>query len=232
MLFVVVLVGLSVVLILTYDALDEAVIVLDEPGVRSEGNVILLSASEAVGNVVFYPGGLVQAEAYLVAGYRLKAAGFNVYIVKMPLNLAVLNNDAFDAIYERYESDLPWVVVGHSLGGAMIPYGNVDKMNGIVLLAAYFAEGIDFSELDIPVLSITATEDGVFDFSRYEVFKDQLPGDAVYRSIEDGNHAHFGYYGAQRGDNDSQITRSQQHDIYVDWIIDFVESRVLKEVTK
>lgn len=217
------LIGLMVFMILTHQAMDEAASITEHDNVYEEDNVIIVEADEPIANMVFYPGALVESEAYLVMADMLSVEGITVYIVEMPLNLSILNPDAFEAIYETYPSDLPWYLGGHSLGGAMTSRNTMEHIEGLILVAAYIDVAYDLSDEDITVLSITASEDEVLDRVSFEDAKPYLPDNTIYREIDGGNHANFAYYGLQRGDGENTISRHAQHLIYTRYIIDFVK---------
>ena len=46
-------------------------------------------------------------------------------LVKMPCNLAVLDRNAADSIPERFSEVTDWYIGGHSLGGAMAAWINL-----------------------------------------------------------------------------------------------------------
>ncbi len=192
--------------------------------VEETSDAYIIYAEEPVANLVFYPGGLVEAESYLYLADLLAQEGVNVWITKMPLNLAILNRFAFLDVYE--DNDLPWFIAGHSLGGASATYvvdEHDDLLEGLILLAAYPPSSVDLSSKEKPVLSITASRDGVIDLEAFEDRKALLPSDTIYREIDGGNHAFFGYYGSQRGDNAASITVHEQHQETVSVIIAFIK---------
>ena len=158
--------------------------------------------------LVFYPGGLVHHEAYAPPLRRIAEQGITVALVSMPSDLAVLAPNRADEVLEEVPAD-QWVIAGHSLGGAMAASYAEDPpetLVGLALWAAYPAGGKDLSDGGLAVLSITATEDGVLDWAKYEERRVLLPADATYVSIEGGNHAGFGDYGAQKGDGVATIS--------------------------
>ena len=68
--------------------------------------------------VIFYQGAFVENTSYSVWAKKLATAGFSVYLLHTPLNLAVLHQNAALEIIE--ENQLTKVVIGgHSLGGVM-----------------------------------------------------------------------------------------------------------------
>jgi pimeloyl-ACP methyl ester carboxylesterase len=106
-----------------------------------------------------------------------------------------------------------WVVGGHSLGGAMAAsylYNTGTNEDGLVLWASYPAGNDNLADRTIPVASIYATNDGVATPDDVLAGRPQLPPDTVFVPIEGGNHAQFGDYGPQPGDNPATISAAEQ----------------------
>lgn len=64
--------------------------------------------------------------------------------------------------------------------------------------------------------SIFGTLDGLTTVNDIEESRVRLPADAAFVAVEGGNHAYFGWYGDQRGDNPATIPREQQQQIVVE----------------
>ncbi|OAB44955.1 alpha/beta hydrolase [Paenibacillus antarcticus] len=163
-------------------------------------------------NVILYPGALVEPESYAPMAKELATQGHRTYIVKMPLNLAVLGGDRADAILTK-EPNETFVIGGHSLGGVMASRyaaNHSDRFAGVFFLASYPDSKGSLLATDLSVLSLTGSDDGVLKKDTYESSKSYLPQDAEYFAIEGGNHAQFGSYGAQKGDNPARITPEVQ----------------------
>lgn len=163
---------------------------------------------------IFYPGGRVLADAYAPLGQMIADEGYLVVFVPMPLNLAVFNVDGADAVMEAYPEINHWVIGGHSLGGAMAAryaYTHPDAVDGVVLMAAFPETQLDFNGRDLAVASIYGSVDGLATVEEVEASKSLLPEGAIFILIEGGNHAQFGWYGAQAGDNDATISRNEQY---------------------
>lgn len=176
--------------------------------------------------IIFYPGGLVSPEAYAPLCFNLAEEGYEVFLTKMPLNLAVFKINAAEKIINEYNFN-KWVIMGHSLGGAMAAkfiYDHPNLLFGLVLLASYPAESNDLSNYNIKVLSIHGELDGLATKEKIEKYKDLLPNDTKYVMINGGNHSNFGYYGFQKGDNKSTINRDEQQKIIIKEILLFLES--------
>ena len=151
---------------------------------------------------IFYPGGLVPAEAYAPALREIAAAGHLVVAPSMPLNLAVLAPGSAEEIIESYPRIEHWAIGGHSLGGSMaIQFiRSTDKyVDGLVLWAAYPGEEVDIAAYDLHAVSIYGTRDGLVDQEEIDRSRRQLPAGTIFIPIEGGNHAQFGSYGAQEG---------------------------------
>jgi surfactin synthase thioesterase subunit len=168
--------------------------------------------------VIYYPGGLVEASAYIPFGIALTAFHVDVYILKMPLNIAFLGlHKGLDVIKE---STLPVYLMGHSLGGvamSMVYDTYQDDVDGLIYLASYPAN--DLSDVETKVLSIYGTQDNILDMEAYVDAKTLLPSHTAYHVIAGGNHAYFGNYGFQKGDGEACITRLEQQKSTIDAII-------------
>ena len=162
---------------------------------------------------IFYPGGRVNYLSYAPYAHAIAAQGYLVVIVRMPLNFAFLGANAASDVIAAYPNVSDWAIGGHSLGGSMAAqyaHDNPDKISGLVLLASYPASNIDLSELDLSVLTIHGSNDGLVSVKEVDDSLQQLPSDTVRVEIGGGNHAQFGWYGEQSGDNPASIGRDQQ----------------------
>ncbi len=65
------------------------------------------------------------------------------------------------------------------------------------------------------VLSLYGTADGVLNFEKYEAAKINYPDAFEEVKIEGGNHAGFGYYGEQKKDKTSKISKEEQQELTV-----------------
>ena len=163
-------------------------------------------------SLILYPGGRVQAESYAPLARLLADEGYRVFLAKMPFNLAVLDVERANRLFKNFPDDV-FVIGGHSLGGAMAAQFAAEypeRIVGVYLLGAYPDHRGDLSETELPVLSLLGSRDGLVDREKYELGKTYLPEDAVYLSIEGGNHAQFGSYGEQPGDGKALIAPQDQ----------------------
>jgi hypothetical protein len=181
--------------------------------------------------VIFYPGGRVDYRSYAPDARAMAAQGYLVVIPKMPLNMAFFDSSRADDVMQAFPEVKRWAVGGHSLGGAMAAhYAAVrlsahradantaaqplipDPLAGLFLWAAYPAEKDDLSSYPLSVVVVYGTRDGVATPEEVLGGKPLLPAAAEWAPVEGGNHAQFGWYGDQPGDNPAQISRQQQTD--------------------
>ena len=163
--------------------------------------------------IIFYPGGKVEYTAYAPLMKELAREGVFCVLVKMPFNLAVFDINAADDVIEEYTNITEWYVGGHSLGGSMAAsYAskNADKLEGLILLAAFSTADLNDSGLN--VMQITAREDEILwdDMEEVKKYQPNLPDDFKQLCIEGGCHAYFGSYGEQKGDGKPWITPDEQ----------------------
>lgn len=214
----------------TYQPMDEAFLAMEQDNVTIENRVIVIEPkAEVLANLVFYQGGLVKTESYAVLGQLLAKEGFRVFIPKMLGNLAITNTNAFDPIFERYDDGKPWYIGGHSLGGAsagIFVANNRDNIAGLFFLGAYPSDASDLTTLQVPVISITASNDEILNIEKFNSTQTLLPDATIFAVIEGGNHSNFGYYGFQKGDGESQIMREVQHEQVVKLLRDVFLSTV------
>jgi dienelactone hydrolase len=131
----------------------------------------------------------------------------------MPLNLAVLGPNTANDIINAFPQIDSWAIGGHSLGGSMAAQytrDNPSKIKGLVLWAAYPASGTDLSSLSVSVVTIHGTNDGLVSEAQIQGSLKLLPSTTTRLEMNGGNHAQFGYYGEQSGDNPATISREMQ----------------------
>ncbi len=144
----------------------------------------------------------------------------------MPLNLAVFGvGTANDAIV-HYPNITSWAIGGHSLGGTMaaqFAFENPSKIRGLVLWAAYPASGTDLSKSNLFVTTIHGSNDGLVSTAQIDDSLKLLPSSTVRVEMAGGNHAQFGWYGDQAGDNAATITREAQQNLTVTATVQLLE---------
>lgn len=176
--------------------------------------VILDPTTPGDTGLIFYPGGKVQAEAYMPLLDRLRDNGITCILVKMPFNLAVFNKNGGEAGFAARPQITHWFIGGHSLGGVMassFAVDHPDQIQGVVLLGAYVYGGWSPDK----ALTIYGSKDQVLDKTKIDYTTNVLV-------IKGGNHAGYGNYGKQKGDGTATISKSEQQRITVEAILEFI----------
>lgn len=215
------------------DALPEARTALDSTSLvqvdeHRRGYVFQpLTDVQSIG-LILYPGALVEAAAYAPLAMKLAEEGYPVALPRFPLRLAVLApNRAMTFIDSSDVAVEEWVIAGHSLGGAMaarfVKRNAPDAVLGLALLAAFPADSDDLSGREnLNVVSIFGSRDGVSEPEEVLSAAPLLPERTAFIEIAGGNHAQFGFYGPQRGDNQATISREAQQASLVEALAGFL----------
>jgi len=162
---------------------------------------------------IIYPGAKVLPESYAPTAHAIAEEGYLVVIVPMPLNFAIFNITGADGVIASFPNIETWAIGGHSLGGAMAAwyaYDNPEKMSGLVLWASYPDASKSLAETNLQVTSIYGALDGLATPNTVLGSADYLPTNTTFVEIVGGNHANFGWYGDQPGDNPATISRESQ----------------------
>ena len=133
--------------------------------------------------------------------------------IQEQLALAVFAPNRAEAVIAAYPEIHRWAIGGHSLGGAMAArfvYQHPGAIQGLVLWAAYPASSDDLSRRSLKVVSIVGSQDGLGTDQGVDSTRRLLPQSTRFIIIDGGNHAQFGWYGAQPGDAEAAITRIDQ----------------------
>ena len=183
---------------------------------------------------IFVPGGLVDPHAYISLMQIIADEGIDVFILKSEANLSIIEISKPLKLKKEIEHIENWFIGGHSLGGISsqaLVHNNSDAFEGLILLGVYPSEPYTLAEWDKHVLSIFSDQDQLstpeeveenkaflptaFDIVDPSDFEYLLINDPVtfYYLIEGGNHAQFGDYGFQKGDGESSISRTEQHQL-------------------
>ena len=172
--------------------------------------------------IIFYPGGKVEETAYAPILLELAENGYEVYLVKMPMKLAVFGMNRAETIMEEATHITKWTMMGHSLGGAMAASFSAEhdeQVDKLVLLAAYSTE--DLTNKEIEVYSFYGTEDNVLNMEKYKEYYNNLPEDVVEEVIEGGNHSGYAYYGEQDKDGEASISKEEQQECVLDVLLQY-----------
>ncbi len=173
---------------------------------------------------IFYPGGLVDVEAYGNLMDALSKQGILCILLEMPANLAIFDMQASKGIQEQYPDIQHWYIAGHSLGGVMASQyvsNNAEDFDGLILLASYSTK--DLFQTHLKVCSILASNDTVLNRENYEKAKSKYPTTFEEHTIQGGCHAYFGNYGAQKKDGIPTISYEDQLEQTVQIILTFMK---------
>lgn len=167
--------------------------------------------TSATTGLIIYPGAKVEPEAYAPLANKIAQAGYEVIITPMPLNFAIFDSNAADEVISKFPNIKNWVISGHSLGGVMAAKYASENSNikGVIFYASY-PQGDELKDSNIEVTSIYGSLDGVANLDKIIGSKDLLPTSTTFVEIIGGNHAQFGSYGDQSGDNAAEISVDEQ----------------------
>ncbi|MGX7148876.1 alpha/beta hydrolase [Enterococcus ureasiticus] len=220
-----VLVGLFYIKTITYTPTTMALEASQKA--TDENDVLYFKGKEENPALIFYQGALVESASYSIWAEKVAEAGFSVYLVKQPLNLAVLGqNKAEQVIRSNHLTN--YVIGGHSLGGVMASRfaaeQDNDDLKGVFFLASYPDEKGSLSKFKGQVLSLTGSKDGVLNWQAYDQAKKYLPEQTVFEEIKGGNHAGFGSYGEQKGDKPAGINNDEQQQEVANLLINWLKT--------
>lgn len=175
----------------------------------AEGIVMTPADGESSQGLVFIPGAKVQAEAYVAMLQDLVAEDDITVVITRPwLNLAFFDLRGIDSFTSAAPGIDTWMVGGHSLGGVRACM-LAPSADALVLFASYCAT--DLSATDLPVLSLSASEDGLSTPQDIENAGHLLPAHAQLVEIDGASHASFGDYGPQAGDGTPTLSDAEVH---------------------
>lgn len=179
--------------------------------------------------VFFYPGALVDPDAYAPLCRKIAENGHRVLLVHMPWRLTTKGYTKIKELNLLADTTRQYILAGHSQGGKMAAqfvYENPNGIDKLILLGTTHPRDIDLSAFQIPVLKIYGSNDGVAKPDKVTANKPKLPSTTKFVRIEGANHSQFGYYGHQLGDNGAGITRVKQQELVLKHILDFISRPV------
>ena len=193
---------------------DDRITITDD----SAAIVMAPSAGESTVGLVFIPGAKVDPWGYAATLSGLVADDeMTVVITKPWLNLAFFDLRGLSSFTDLAPGVTTWMVGGHSLGGVRSCQLAADA-DALVLFASYCAT--DVSSTDLPVLSLSGSEDGLSTPEKIAEARHLLPADAEMVEIPGASHASFGAYGPQAGDGTPTATAADVDAIITEQIGD------------
>jgi len=165
--------------------------------------------------VILYPGASCDVRGYAPVLREVAAQGFLVVNVDMPFDFSIFAPKRALEVREAFPEIERWVLVGHSMGGAMAAqfvHDHPDAIQGLVMWDSYPPGAADLSSRDLPVWNIhRATPDGAPPES-FAARRPLYPVDSQWVAIAGGNHMNFGSFdgGAYVEQWEATISRSDQ----------------------
>ena len=220
---------------MSYQPGDTAAAALEDTGsvkVTETEEYILFDGAGTEDALVFYPGARVEEAAYSPLMMRLAENGTDCFLCRMKYNFAMLDAEAAEDVRAAAgnNSYRHWYLGGHSLGGVtaagLVAQDEADDetsdWDGIVLLASY-----PTAPITVPAILIYGTNDGIVEPEEYGRIRENglWPEDFTEVRLEGGNHAQFGDYGEQNGDNKAELLFDEQLDQTVAAITEWIEAR-------
>jgi hypothetical protein len=191
----------------------------------------VIEPADGAGDVglVFIPGARVDPTAYLwkLSGV-VAESGATVVITEPTLNLAFFDTRPLSAFTADAPDVTEWYVGGHSLGGVracQLAGAGTDAaadppVAGVVLFGSYCAN--DLSDTDLRMLSLVGERDGLSTPEKVADAAHLLPPTAETVMLPGANHAAFGDYGPQPGDDTATATDEETRDRITDAVAGFL----------
>jgi pimeloyl-ACP methyl ester carboxylesterase len=167
--------------------------------------------------LVFFPGSLVDPEAYAPFLRSVAEAGHPAVLVKLPLRGYATEAAYIEGAYRARKilEAGSWMIGGHSKGGFFAAEftgrnPGAGGARGLILVGTTHPRDRDLSGLAIPVTKILATRDGIAPLERARANAARLPPGTEWVLIRGGNHSQFAHCGFLFGDRFATISRDQQ----------------------
>jgi len=183
---------------------------------------------------IFLPGAFVDPHAYAPMSHALAENGFSTVILKLPFRAALFAAQEAQVHMQilnliQQAPAQTWVLGGHSRGGGIAARFAAKQpalLDSLVLMGTSLPKAVedDLSVLPLQVVKLYGTRDGLASEAEVLANRRYLPPDARMIRIEGGNHAQFGWYSFQLGDQTASITRAEQQQVILTTLLDlFVE---------
>lgn len=183
--------------------------------VEARDNRVIMSPTQDPDSVgmLYFPGARVDPYSYLYPLVDIAAEGTTVVIVDPLFNMALVDTRGVAELTGDLPEVAEWVLAGHSLGGVKACLeASHPSVTHLVLFASYCAT--DISSLDIDVLQVVGSQDGLLDDDlRVEALRLLPTGEETILVIPGANHADFGTYGPQPGDGPSSYSDEEMRAI-------------------
>lgn len=180
---------------------------------ESADGVVLAPKNPSGVGLVYLAGARVDPAAYADKLSGIADAGVTVVIARPTLNFAIFELrplSTFEGLAGG-SGVRSWYVGGHSLGGVRACQYAADAAAGSVAGVIFFGSycAADLSRSDLPVLTLSGSRDGLSTPAKIADAAHLLPSDARLVTLPGADHAQFGDYGAQPGDNLASASDAQ-----------------------
>jgi hypothetical protein len=193
---------------------------------QSRDYFLFTPVKESKDVVIFYPGAMVDPKAYVPICRKISDNNIKVYLIKMPWRLASKGYNIPKQLRLFTDTTKTYILAGHSQGAKMAAqfvYENPALIDKLVLIGTTHPRDLSLAHSKIPIMKIYSSKDGVANEKGVMDNKSKLPATAKFVKIEGANHAQFGYYGFQLGDNPATISREQQQTETLKQVIEFIK---------
>ncbi len=206
------------------DAAPEAIAALasDEDVTVTDSPYLMLKPArqpEKMG-VIFYPGAYVDVRGYATTLRPVAAAGYRVVVVAMPMDVAIFGLNRALEVQAANPEIRRWVLVGHSLGGAMaatFASMHPNALDGLIIWDSYPPGSASLANYSKPVWHIhRATPDGKPP-ATFSERRNLFPANSQWLPIRGGIHMYFGSFsgGGYQEDWAPSITRDAEHQLVI-----------------
>ncbi|MFP7732611.1 alpha/beta hydrolase [Priestia aryabhattai] len=207
---------------------------VDEKKVVKKGGYYVFKPEankEIKAGYIIYQGAKVEPLAYGYYTQQIANEGYLVAVVDSPFNMSFFSQNKATDIVKSYSKVPTWFIGGHSLGSvstASYAYDHQKSIKGLVLLASYPMNKNNFSSSNYAILSLTGEKDGLSTPEKIKETKPLLSNNTEIVQVKGANHAQFGMYGKQKGDNKANISPKQQQDELVKRTVKWLNSQIEK----
>jgi len=159
--------------------------------------VMRSKTTKATTGVIIYAGANCDIHGYAQTMHRLAAAGYLVVTPSFPFDFAIFDPYVADDIRAKYTQISNWVIIGHSMGGAMAgmyAYDNQDNLGGLILWDSYPPESSSLADTDLPVTLIHRATLAGEPPKKFTDMADVYPPSMTWVPVPGGIHMYFGSF--------------------------------------
>lgn len=182
-------------------------------------------STEPIMGVILYPGANCDIRGYAPVLRRIAAEGYLVVTVSMPFDFAIFSPDRADDVRAAFPNIERWIILGHSMGGAMAgryAFLNQNDLAGLILWDSYPPEGNSLADSDLPVWHIHRAKPDGTPAQKFTDNKYLFPESSVWIPIPGGIHMYFGSFdgGGYVEEWEPEISREEHQEIAVRGTLD------------